>query len=197
MLDLVDKYVIGPWTTIWSTAPVPFVMSVAAIGIIIFITMKWGYGRENSLLRQQVADYKDKLSGATPAEAKAQFLALEARISELTADTWEPLSQNQINRIAARLSRVPKRPVHIAYHGAHCMALARSLRILFDKLEWPRADGSTMIWGSMTGITIYPGDEIGIALSDALVSESDLPVVVDSDKQPDAVTEIFIGTKPI
>jgi hypothetical protein len=43
----------------------------------------WQWNRENSLVRLEISDYKDKLSGASPTEAKARIDALEARIGDL------------------------------------------------------------------------------------------------------------------
>jgi hypothetical protein len=39
--------------------------------------MTWGYGREHSYLRTQLDDYKEKLKGATPQEARDQINQLE------------------------------------------------------------------------------------------------------------------------
>jgi hypothetical protein len=69
MLEDFIKYILGEWRTI-AQAPVSFFLSVLVLGIIIWAVMNWGYGREMSLLRQQVADYKDRLSMVFPKEAK-------------------------------------------------------------------------------------------------------------------------------
>lgn len=88
-----------------SAAPIPFLLvTIATIGIVWFV-VNWSYSAvlssKNSqieLLERQVADYKDKLSGATPYEAKAKINSLEARLSRI-----EPrhLSTDQRNIIAS------------------------------------------------------------------------------------------------
>jgi len=76
MLDQIVKYILGEWQVI-AKAPMSFMAAVLAAGAIVWVAMSWGYGREMSLLSQQVADYKDKLSGSSPDQAKAKIDALE------------------------------------------------------------------------------------------------------------------------
>jgi hypothetical protein len=83
MLDLFKIYVLEQWRMILTNAPVPFFMSLAVIAMVIWLALAWGYGRELSLLKQQVADYKDKLSGATPDQAKARIDELERKLTVL------------------------------------------------------------------------------------------------------------------
>src|SRR5260370_11304288 len=81
MLEDFIKYILGEWRMI-AQSPVSFIVAVLVIGLFIWGAMTWGYGREMSLLSQQVADYKDKLSGASPNEAKTK---IERLISEVAA----------------------------------------------------------------------------------------------------------------
>ena len=64
---------------------VPFVIAVFLASGIIWGVLKWGYGREMSLLEQ----YKDKLSGVSPDEAKALINNLEQQLTNLK-DKVEP-----------------------------------------------------------------------------------------------------------
>ena len=63
-----------------SAAPIPFSLVTIAIVGIVWVVENWSYNAvlssKNSqieLLERQIADYKDKLSGATPNEAKARI----------------------------------------------------------------------------------------------------------------------------
>lgn len=73
-----------------SAAPIPFSLVTIAIVGIVWVVVNWSYNAvlssKNSqieLLERQVADYKDKLSGATPNEAKARIDSLETRLSRI------------------------------------------------------------------------------------------------------------------
>jgi hypothetical protein len=88
-----------------SAAPIPFFLVTIAIIGLVWVVVNWSYSAvlssKNSqieLLVRQVGDYKDKLNGATPYEAKARIDSLEARLSRV-----EPrrLSDEQRNIIAS------------------------------------------------------------------------------------------------
>lgn len=73
-----------------SQAPVFFLTAVAAVGFAIWKVIEWHFqtrlenaASTNKLLEDRLQDYKDKLSGATPEEARARMDALEARIEAL------------------------------------------------------------------------------------------------------------------
>lgn len=72
------------------TAPIPFGMVTIAIFGIVWVAVNWSYSSvlaskssQIELLDRQIADYKDKLNGASPSDAKAQIDALEARVSRV------------------------------------------------------------------------------------------------------------------
>ena len=81
------------WPVI-AAAPVTFVGVVSAAALIIWLALKWSYksvldgkngeiaskASEIALLQRQRDDYKDKLSGASPDEAKAKIDDLERRL---------------------------------------------------------------------------------------------------------------------
>jgi hypothetical protein len=82
-MDAIVKYIVGEWHVI-TAAPATFILALMVSLTLIWLAMSWGYGRENSLLKQQVADYKEKLSGATPSEARAEIEGLRAELRELS-----------------------------------------------------------------------------------------------------------------
>jgi hypothetical protein len=94
-----------------SAAPIPFLLvTIAIIGIVWFV-VNWSYtavlsskSSQIELLERQVSDYKDKLNGATPYEAKARIDSLESRLARI-----EPrrLSVEQRNIIASYVTAPP------------------------------------------------------------------------------------------
>jgi hypothetical protein len=115
MLEEFIKYILGEWRVI-ANSPVSYAVAVLVAAAIIWWIMTWGYGREMSLLKQQVADYKDKLSGASPDQARARIDALEARLARV-----EPrrLTEEQRRILAANFVHAPKGAVRVS-HEASC-----------------------------------------------------------------------------
>jgi hypothetical protein len=71
-------------------APYPFVLAVAIVGVGVWSIVNWGYSTvissKNSQLEfadRQIADYKEKLGGASPDQAKARMEALEKEVGSL------------------------------------------------------------------------------------------------------------------
>jgi len=88
-------------------APIPFFVALLVVPALIWWLMNWRYSAvishrdsEITLLNGQRDDYKEKLGGASPDQAKAQIDALEARLARV-----EPRRISEAQRIdlAARL----------------------------------------------------------------------------------------------
>jgi hypothetical protein len=100
-------------------APIPFfIAALAAIGIS-WGAINWSYSTlltnaksQIDLLDQKVSDYKDKLSGALPAEARAQLDAMKRRVELLEAQTdrlaSRHLSEHQKVILGEKLGLLPK-----------------------------------------------------------------------------------------
>jgi hypothetical protein len=97
------------WPMIKANLPTFFVILVLMLGGV-WLVLNWAYGQvlankdaQIQLQDRQLADYKEKLQGATPDQAKAQIDGLEARLRAL-----EPrrLSDEQ-RRILIEAVRVP------------------------------------------------------------------------------------------
>jgi hypothetical protein len=85
------------------SAPVPFLILISLVGLFIWRYLHHHFnGRmsdKDSLLQlrdAQIQDYKEKLSGATPDEAKARIEALEVRLNQ-TASRIEALGPRRIS----------------------------------------------------------------------------------------------------
>jgi hypothetical protein len=99
------------------TVPGPFVVAVLIVGGLIWLAVNWSYNSviaskngQIELLDRQVADYKSKLQGASPDEAKARIDALEARLKLI-----EPrrLAGEPRRKFASILSAEPKSSIAI------------------------------------------------------------------------------------
>ena len=86
------KYLLEQWSMLTQVG-VPFVIAVLLASGIIWGALKWRYGREMSLLKQ----YKDKLSGVSPDEAKALINNLGQQLANLK-DKVEPRRLNEEQR---------------------------------------------------------------------------------------------------
>jgi hypothetical protein len=111
-VDSIVKYVISEFDVI-KQAPIPFFLCLAVLAIIIWRAISWGYSSvidsyeaRNRLQADQIADYKNKLSGASPDEAKARLDALEAIVSKISPRL---LSDEQTTRLTKQLSSNPGR----------------------------------------------------------------------------------------
>jgi hypothetical protein len=66
-------------------APITFVTSVVVCAVLISAGVFWSLRQETTLLRQQVAEYRDKLSGASAEDAKTALNTLADEVSALQA----------------------------------------------------------------------------------------------------------------
>jgi hypothetical protein len=105
-MESIIKYVVGELSTIVH-APGVFVTAVLALGAAVWWAMDWRYAgvianrdSEISSLRTQRDEYKEKLQGATPSEAKARIDSLEAQVAALAP---RRLTNDQRARLAASL----------------------------------------------------------------------------------------------
>jgi hypothetical protein len=97
---------------------------------------------EISFLTKQREDYRDKLGGATPAEAKARIDALEAHVQSVTGVAWPSLSSVQIDQLAEMLRVLPPRIMRIRYGNPLARVFAENLAEAFVKAGWPRSSGA-------------------------------------------------------
>jgi hypothetical protein len=89
MLESIKTYIIGEYQVI-ARAPGTLAMATLALSVLIWTAISW---EKNAVIEQltgqiqlqdrQLADYKDKLNGASPSDAKARIDALEARVSRI------------------------------------------------------------------------------------------------------------------
>lgn len=135
------KWLESEWAAIGS-APFTFAIAVVIAGFLVWRFVKHEFNtrlsnKESSieLLERQLADYKDKLSGASPDAAKAKIDALEARLDALEPRTLSEAAQAGMVPI---LDAFRGQHIHITSDASSADAsrLARQLQIPFNSAGW-------------------------------------------------------------
>lgn len=134
-------YILGEFAVI-GEAPVAFGVSILLAGGLIWRTVEWHFKTrlENSastqtLLERQLGDYRDKLDGASPQEARAKIEALEARVNALEGPR---LTEDQKNKIRPWLAAHRGNMVHLTQDSASAQAqvFCRQMSDLFRQEGW-------------------------------------------------------------
>jgi hypothetical protein len=89
MFEWIKTYFLEEWDVLTS-APFTFLLATIVTGSLIWLAMRWRYEGIIDTLKSRLAakddkitDYKEKLEGASPDEAKAVIDALEKRLEKL------------------------------------------------------------------------------------------------------------------
>jgi hypothetical protein len=130
VFEIVFKYVLGEFKTL-RAAPTSFFAITLGVSAVVWIAMDWRYAgivanRDGIIASRDAAirlieiqrdDYKDKLGGASPDQAKSRMDALEkantnlsARLSTISKRLKPiyPLEDEEKERLIQLLSEVPK-----------------------------------------------------------------------------------------
>jgi hypothetical protein len=192
---------VAGWPMIAANVP-----TFIALVVIIFGAV-WGamylmYGAvisnkdsEISLLKSQRDDYRDKLGGASPAQAKERMETLEQTIGLTIGTKWTPLTDNQISDLATKLSAVPKSRATIMYENALGKDLARTFFEAFKAAGWTEVQLTT---GSGLGEGVVTGWSTRAASIKALINTTrpDIPVwVKDQEKEIPDLIILGVGIK--
>jgi hypothetical protein len=178
------------WPMIMANLPTFFVLAALITGVVWWL-MDWRYGgviagrdgaianrdSEIALLKGQRDDYKDKLKGATPDQAKARIDALEARFASL-----EPrrLTTSQraglIARLTSRMGDVPAITIVSETSGDSLQFAADFASVFRASGTWNVSEGSFMGLGSrpMSGVAVRitdPPSRAATVVMNALRSE--------------------------
>ena len=156
VLDLFKTYIVEPWRMI-ADAPVPYLMTAIVIGLAIWAAHKWAYGHRLekkddtiALLDREVADYKRKLDGATPDEARAKIDELKEEIQQFKRQfgprTFTP---HQKKAFISCLSKYRDQKVSLCVDhdatGGDCNRYAREIAAaIVDATGWPMRQGTVI-----------------------------------------------------
>jgi hypothetical protein len=167
-------------------APRPHIVFVALVAGGIWWAMDWKYSTdivhlkstidsrdaEIRLVTTQRDDYKEKLGGASPDQAKARMDALEKRLTQ-----FEPrrLPHEQRTKLISVLRRMPNIPIEVRFEGtcADCNQYANDFNVVFSAAGWPTLLISAFgITGSPKGLTVFIYDIDNVAPEGALLTQS-------------------------
>ncbi len=167
-----------------ANAPIPFAVLVIVVAGLIWAATNWSYSSvlasknaQIELQDRQLADYKQKLGGATPEEAKAKIDALEKTIHLTIGSRWQPLTQTESDRLTAAVAPLPKRRIQVMYANQLGKDLAQSIADAFTKAGWTEVIFSE---GGGLGIGIGTGRGNGMALTVKQAIESSTKFKVSS-----------------
>jgi hypothetical protein len=196
MPDLVK--LLEQWAVV-TAAPIPFAIAVVVAAGLIWLAVGWSYSSVLSgksaqieLQDRQLADYREKLKGATPEEAKAKIDALEQTVNLTIGRRWEALTKTEIVALAANLSTVPKIRVQIMYENVLGRDLAQSFYDAFKQAGW---DDATLGPGGGLGygVTTGQGPISAVALKDAIEKSSKVKVEAQRTNQAEWPGLIFLA----
>jgi hypothetical protein len=196
MPDLVK--LLEQWAVV-TAAPIPFAIAVVIAGGLIWLVVGWSYSSVISgknaqieLQDRQLADYRDKLKGATPEEAKAKIDALEEKVRNTIGDRWEVLTKDESAKLVELVAPLPKRRIQIMYVNYLGKDLARSFADVFEKAGWPGvvfSEGGGLGEGVGTG----RGNGIALTLKTAIETATKLKVESFGPTEPDFPGIVFVA----
>lgn len=160
------------------SAPIPYIVALAIVAGIIWAIVNWSYSAvlaskdaEIQLLERQRDDYKDKLGGATPDEAKARIDRLEAQVKAISP---RRLSDDQKTRLASALRRLPGN-IEIAQDMAapDARPFAGDLIVAFQSAGWQVQTPAVLGPGNPPphGIGLIVSDPSSLTAHQALIVE--------------------------
>jgi hypothetical protein len=185
------------WPMIWAN-PKTFALMTAVIITIIWLIVNYSYStvlsNKNSQIElqdRQLSDYKQKLDGASPDQAKAKIEALEATIRATVGSKWEPLSKSQVAALALRLKDIQKSRATIMYENALGKQLAQTIFDAFKEAGWTEANFTP---GSGLGEGIIVGwSTRAVAIGDILTSTAKLKGVWAKDAEKEIPDLVIVG----
>lgn len=123
-------------------APVPFLTAVLFAGWLIWLFVKHSYDirlanadSTKQLLERKLQDYSDKLSGASPDEAKARMDALEARLDAMGPRKVSPEKRQDMVKILSKFSGQLASIAHDA-GASDAQVLSKGIAAAFTDSGW-------------------------------------------------------------
>jgi len=182
---------------IWAN-PKTFALVTAVIIAIVWLIVNYSYStilsNKNSQIElqdRQLGDYKQKLDGATPEQAKAKIEALENTIRLTVGSKWEALSSYQISALAVQLKAIQKSRAEVMYENALGKDLAQSILSAFKEAGW---DQARLNIGSGLGEGIVVGwSSRAVAIGAALETTAKLKGVWAKDTEKEIGDLVIVG----
>ncbi|HEY9451703.1 MAG TPA: hypothetical protein VIR82_03465 [Bradyrhizobium sp.] len=175
-----------------SNAPIPFIVALLIVAAVLWWAFDWRYSTVLSHRDAEISEYKTKLSGATPEQAKDKIESLEQTIRKMVGTSWAPLTRPQIANLAAKLKEIKKSRAQIMYENHLGKELAQSIFEAFREGGWSEVWLST---GSGLGEGVVVGwSSRAEAVKTALEAVAKLPVwAKDTEKEVPDLIIVGIG----
>jgi hypothetical protein len=185
------------WPMIRANLPTFFVILVLMIGAV-WIVVNWSYSSvlaskngQIELQDRQLSDYRDKLKGATPEQAKEKIDALERTVRMTIGQNWIPLSKTQISDLASKLKGIKKSRAHVMYENGLGKELAQSIFDAFKEAGWDQLQISP---GTGLGDGIVVGwSSRAVAVKTAIESTAKFQNVWAKDTEKEIADLIIVG----
>jgi hypothetical protein len=191
-MDEIIKYVLDEMRVL-GNAPVVFAGTVLIIAGAIWWALSWRYSGIIKNRERTIALYKNRLGGASPDEAKAKLDSLEGQIWTLKDRVWPKLPPTAVADLENSLKTI-EAPQQIAIlpQDIDSVFLARDLVDAFTRIGWPAKQDSS-VNGIPDGLSVWPDNELGRAVRDALDKATGGPVTIREDKYAREHGNIAIG----
>lgn len=191
--------ILDQWTIV-RNAPVPFITVAVAIGIGLWFVLDTIYSTrianrdaEIALLTRQRDDYRDKLGGATPDQAKAKIESLQRTVHTVIGSRWDPLSRDEIDRLASNLSGIEPKFINILYENQLGKELAESILEAFKQTRWPEAFASHGV-GFGVGIQVAYGGGVASKIKNAIEISTKLrPLLLRPEEKDTPGSTYFVS----
>jgi len=191
-MDQIIKYVLDQMRVI-GDAPAVFAGAILVIAGTIWWAMSWRYSRIIKNKERTIALYKNRLGGASPDEAKAKIDSLEGQIWTLKDRVWPKLTPASVADLENLLkTKAPPQQITILPQDIDSMFLARDLVDTFTRIGWA-AKQDTRTNGIPEGLSVWPDNELGLAVRDALDKATGVQVTIREDKHVREHGNIVIG----
>jgi hypothetical protein len=191
-MDQFINYVLDEMRVI-GDAPVVFAGAVAVIAGAIWWAMSWRYSRIIRNRERTIALYKNRLDGASPDEAKAKIDSLEGQIWTLKDRVWPKLPPAAVADLENSLkTKDPPKQISILPQDIDSIFLARDLVDAFTRIGWAAKQDISMN-GVPDGLSVWPDNELGRAVRDALDKATGAQVAIREDKYARENGNIAIG----
>jgi len=203
--DSVSKFM-DQITAIWS-APRPFILALVSLAALIvggsYWLFDWRYsgiiGHLESrikLTEAQRDDYKTKLGGATPDEAKAKLEALQRIVYTAIGSKWEPLTKDEIERLGSTLETIPAKFLNILYENQLGKDFAQTLLEAFKKAKW-REVYLSQTGGLGVGLAVSRGTGTALKIKEALEASTKLhPALQYPEEDESGGLFVIVGINP-
>jgi hypothetical protein len=175
----------------------PFVIALFLVASCIFVAIDWRYKgvveAKNATIERltgEVGEYRSKLSGASPDEAKAKIERLEQTLNLAIGSRWEPLTADQSSRLFNTISAMQTRRIQIMYENPFGKELAASIADIFRRAGWDvkLSTGAGFETGIVVGWNLLIANQIIHAFESATPLR---PHLTDNAKE-DATSDLVI-----